>query len=146
MLARCGLLVFAVSIAPALGAACMTGSQPSPAAPEPAAAATPAAAEPAGGCAIEGAWQNTTPDVGASTITIARQGDGSYKATESGMGNFDGTATFKGHALRVDFKTGAGYAGWYEWTLDDSCSGGEGKLVFTAGGQGEHTSSVKRGP
>lgn len=96
------------------------------------------------GCSAEGSWINTTPDVGTSTITVVKQPDGSLTATEAGMANFAGAVKVDGSLLHVDFKTASGYAGWYEWTLDQTCSAGSGKLVFTAGGQGEHASSVKR--
>src|SRR5262249_50776737 len=114
---------------------------PPPAMPTPAPGA-PAAA----GCSVEGRWLNTTPGVGESTITVARQPDGAVKATEAGMANFDGTVTAQGKTLHIDFKTTVGVNGWYEWTLDEACAGGSGRLVFTAGRQGEFASTVKRAP
>jgi hypothetical protein len=96
------------------------------------------------GCPIEGKWLNDAPDLGQSTITITRQPDGTFKATEDGMANFDGSATVAGKVLHIDFRTDNGYAGSYEWVLDDSCSVGDGKVSFTAGGQGDHTSRLQR--
>jgi hypothetical protein len=84
--------------------------------------------------------------VGTSTITVVKQDDGSYKATESGMANFDGVATVDGKTLHIQFKTANGYAGFYEWMLDEGCARGSGKLVFSAGGAGEHASTVERAP
>jgi hypothetical protein len=109
-------------------------------APGPRVAAPPVATA----CSTEGRWLNTTPDVGQSTITVVRQPDGRLTATEAGMASFDGVATVDGAVLRIDFKTASGHAGWYEWSLDSSCNAGSGRLVFTAGGQGEHASSIAR--
>jgi len=101
---------------------------------------------PSSECSVEGRWLNDTPHVGQSTITVVRAPDDTLKATEDGTSNFDGAVKVSGRTFRIDFKTGAGYEGWYEWTLDDACNAGNGKLMFTAGGSGQYDSAVKRAP
>ncbi|MGE0421553.1 MAG: hypothetical protein AB7O88_04780 [Reyranellaceae bacterium] len=91
---------------------------------------------------LAGTWRNMTP-LGQSNWALRALGGGRYEARESGMGNATGTAVLSGTTLTIDFRTG-NVAGRYQWTLDTQCTAGQGTLVFTAGLQGQHATSINR--
>jgi len=95
-------------------------------------------------CALQGRWKIQTPNVGDVVLIIAAPHDGANHVAQEGSSNFEGTAEMRGKTLEILFHTGTSQGGYYEWTLDDACSSGEGKLVITAGGHAEHASTLKR--
>ena len=94
-------------------------------------------------CNVSGQWEQTATDVGSS-IWILTSADGDrYQAQENGMGNATGTGVMTGNRIRIEWRTGD-YSGIYEWTIDPSCTTGEGQLVFFSGSTGTHRSVAKR--
>jgi hypothetical protein len=92
-------------------------------------------------CTMVGTWvQETEGGIPTTSWTITADG----KAREVGGGNATGTATFTGRKLHIEWTTRDGYAGYYEWNLDEDCTSGKGNLVFTKTGVGTHKSNVKR--
>jgi hypothetical protein len=90
---------------------------------------------------LAGDWRSTITGVGSSTWTLTPNAAGGYRAVESGLGAATGTATFQSSRLRIDF-TWSGGAGYYDWTLDSTCTQGSGNLVYTAGLAGTLPSTV----
>lgn len=105
-------------------------------------AATTGDAKPKDGeCAMKGTWKQTTPGVGTTDWYIEPSG----KAKERGLGNAEGDATVKGKDLRIDWRTGSGYSGYYQWTLDADCSSSvKGTLQFHTGRTDNLASTVKK--
>ncbi len=97
--------------------------------------------ELAGQCTMEGTWSQNTPGVAATVWHITKDG----KATETGGGYAEGTATLSGRTLHINWHTNNGYAGYYQWDLTTDCTSGTGNLVFSAGGKGSHASTVRGG-
>ena len=93
-----------------------------------------------GACTMAGTWRQTTPGVGTTDWNIAANG----KAKETGIGYADGDATLSGNVLHIDWHTGTGYSGFYQWTLGSDCSSGEGTLQFKTGRTDSLRSSVKK--
>ncbi|MDB4990464.1 MAG: hypothetical protein JWN04_5642 [Myxococcaceae bacterium] len=94
-------------------------------------------------CPLTGRWQTDTPDLGRSTLSIELQPDGRNRTVELGRDDFEGSAEMRGHVLQIVFRARGGAAGHYEWTLDQACLQGSGKLVFHTGGHEEHASTVQ---
>jgi hypothetical protein len=92
---------------------------------------------------LSGAWVNSL-DWLTTTWTLTPSGAHRYEAKEAGGCSAAGKATFDGSTLRIEWTCAAGYAGTYEWTLDASCSAGQGRLVYSKGGQGTHATKLKR--
>ncbi len=92
-----------------------------------------------GACTLAASWTQDTPGIGSTTWDIKSDGT----ATETGIGYATGKATLNGNKLHIDWKTGTGYSGYYEWTLDENCSG-KGTLVFKTGRTDSLNSTVKR--
>jgi hypothetical protein len=91
-------------------------------------------------CKLAGGWLQSTEGVGATGWQITSSG----QATDVGIGYAKGTATLTGRTLRINWSTNNGYSGYYEWTLDSSCTSGSGSLVFFTGRTGIYKSTVKR--
>ncbi|MBK7230860.1 MAG: hypothetical protein IPH93_00950 [Saprospiraceae bacterium] len=96
--------------------------------------------KPSGGCKLEGSWAQNTPGVGSTTWEIKSDGT----AIEIGIGSARGQASLKGNILHIDWHTGTGYSGYYEWALDGTCSVGNGILEFKTGRTDRLGSTVKR--
>jgi hypothetical protein len=94
-------------------------------------------------CNVAGQWQQTAADVGSSIWILTHIGDNRYSAQENGMGNATGTGLMTGNRIRIDWRTGD-WSGIYEWSIDPSCTSGEGELVFFSGGSGTHRSVARR--
>jgi hypothetical protein len=98
----------------------------------------------AGSCTAIGRWDHQTEDIGGTSWRIEQGG----AATETGIGNATGTATFSGHVLRITFVASDQVTtGVYEWTLSPNCQTGSGSLTLTgpASRVGErHVSKVVR--
>lgn len=124
--------------------ACVTTADPMGPPPASPPTVSPAGSPGAGPCPPSGSYRHRTDGVGDARIDLAPQPDGTFRATESGLANFNGVATFTPPTLSIRFTTNNGFAGVYTWTLDASCSRGEGQLVFTAGGSGTHRSTLER--
>jgi len=91
---------------------------------------------PARGCAdLSGVWQHDTPGVGASSLGFERQADGTYRVTETGLGNGQGTATTTNRELTYRFRWSGG-EGFIVAQLDAACTAATGYLQFTAGRTG----------
>lgn len=95
-------------------------------------------------CKLEGTWEQYETAGGVPETTWTITGSGNNNASEEGGGNATGTATLDGRKLKIVWTTKAGWAGYYEWELKEDCNFGEGKLEFTAVGEGTRTSKVKR--
>ena len=93
-----------------------------------------------GACKLEGSWKQDTPGVGSTVWGIKSNGI----ADEIGIGFAKGKAYLSGNVLHIDWQTKTGYSGYYEWTLDDNCSNGKGKLVFKTGRTDSLSSTVKK--
>ena len=96
-----------------------------------------------GGLDISGVWQNDIANFGTTVWTFTRLDGNRYSATEQGLGNARGTAVVTGNHLRLDFSTG-NVTGYYEWFLDANGRTGQGRLVFTSGASGTHTTQLTR--
>src|SRR5690349_12263601 len=83
-------------------------------------------------CTLSGTFRHDTAGVGNATIQFTPLGRGRFRAVETGLGDFTGTATFVGSTLRIEWTT-EGASGVYTWSMDDTCNRGEGQLVFTSG-------------
>lgn len=92
-------------------------------------------------CNIVGRWRQTTPGVSTSIWTFTHLSGNRYRAVETGSGNATGTAVLTGNQLRLDASTPT-LAGYYIWTIGPNCNVGNGRLVFTRGRRGTHTSSI----
>ncbi len=126
--------------------ACVTTAEPTGPPPGSPPAMSPGGSPGAGPCPPSGGYRHRTDGVGDARIDLTPQPDGTFRATESGLANFNGVATFTPPTLSIRFTTANGFAGVYTWTLDASCSRGQGQLVFTAGGSGTHRSTLEREP
>jgi hypothetical protein len=92
---------------------------------------------------LSGAWVNKL-DWLTTTWTLTPSGTNRYEARETGGCNASGQASFTGSSLRIEWTCPAGYSGTYEWTLDATCSGGQGRLVYKTGATGTHVSNLAR--
>jgi hypothetical protein len=90
-------------------------------------------------CSVRGKWSQSTSSVGSSVWNVEENGT----ATEDGLGRATGTASLSGTTMRITWTTSNGWAGVYEWVMDQKCAAGRGKLTFSAGGRaGDSPSST----
>lgn len=101
-----------------------------------------------------GSWVQTFTDGSlkgrGSTWIITANESGGFDARERGLGGARGTATFSGKVLRIEWYTGSkektNEEGFYEWTLDSTCTSGTGTHGVTKGRRAAFScsTSVKR--
>lgn len=94
------------------------------------------------GCGdLSGSWTQTIDNGDTSTWVLSRKAGG-YRAEESGLGSAEGTATYRGGYLRIDWHTGD-WAGYYQWAVGPDCRGGNGSLHFNRGPRSGQTQGTR---
>lgn len=100
-------------------------------------------AEDIASCNVAGTWEHTTNSIGTSRWVLSPGSNGAWDAVEDGLGGARGRATVNGSTLRIEWNAGD-WSGYYSWSLSNACDEGSGQLVFTSGGSGSHSSTVRR--
>lgn len=94
---------------------------------------------------IVGTWKNVIAGMGTTTWTFTLRPDGRFDATEVGLGNAKGLATYDPvyRRLKLGFVTGA-YRGTYDWVLNQDFKTGSGSLMFSSGRTDTFKTNISR--